>query len=123
MFYKEQNTTLASPNSGFFASKLQKTKLTITKKFTNNSTNKDKNQDLANKSLNSSSNSLNSNSSSSNFHSSTTSYSSSNLNDLNDFSSRDTLNNEKKKPHKFTTVQSSTYFVDVSCSNVDFTYS
>lgn len=117
VFYKEQSQSSlsSSTNSGFFASKLQKTKQSLTK-FSATliyQHGKEKSHDLANKSLNSSSNSLNSNCSSSNFHSSTTSQSSSNLTDLNEFHAPVLQNAHKKKTPKFTTVQSSFYLNNV----------
>jgi hypothetical protein len=114
VFYKEQSQSLsASPNTGFFASKLQKTKQSLTK-FSNtliHQGSKEKHSDSANKSLNSSTNSLNSNCSASNFQaSSATSFSSSNLADLNEFHAGGPLAStvRKSKP-KFATVQSSFY--------------
>lgn len=121
VFYKDKEQTLnssstpASPNTGFFASKLQKTKQSLTKfsKTLNQQNGKEKCNDLANKSLNSSTNSLNSNCSSSNFHgsNSTSSYSSSNLTDINDFHAPNQVvsTTTKRKP-KFTTVQSNSNF-------------
>lgn len=117
MFYKEQSLSSApissSPNAGFFASKLQKTKQSLTK-FSNtliHQNSKEKSSDSANKSLNSSTNSLNSNCSSSNFQSSsTTSFSSSNLADLNEFHPVGPVSTVKRRTKpKFATVQSSFY--------------
>lgn len=100
----------------FFASKLQKTKQSLTKfsKTLNHQNSKEKCNDLANKSLNSSTNSLNSNcSSSTNFQgsNSTISYSSSNLADMNEFHAPapPSITTNKRKP-KFTSVQSNSNF-------------